>query len=157
MINAAAQQASKINRDGGVIYLRDLLLTDTLFAVVDFLISTLAGAENEVLQCAILDLLFNLFGTELEDAISFFSDALVQALRSSSMTLDIDLMEYLRVIVFDASELPRQRWNFEEKNVVDADTLKQMCQPVLQQVSPSASWRTDYDVIEIAARYVKST
>ena len=105
VINATVQQARLINRDGGVIYVRDLLLTDTLFVIVDFLISTLVGAENEPLQSSILDLLFNLFGTELEEEASFFTDALVQALRSSCMTLDFDIMEHLRFIVFDASEV----------------------------------------------------
>ena len=105
VINATAQQARLINRDGGVIYVRDLLLTDTLFVIVDFLISTLVGAENEPLQSSILDLLFNLFGTELEDVASFFTDALVQALRGSCMTQDVDLMEHLRFIVFDTSEV----------------------------------------------------
>ena len=105
VINAAVQQASKINRDGGVIYVRELLLTDALLVVIDLLISALVGTKNELLQSAILDLLFHLFKTDCESAsASFYSHALVQALRSSCMTLDVDLMEYLRIIVFDAPE-----------------------------------------------------
>ena len=109
VLRLAIEQAREIGRENGAIYARRLLLVDELFVVVNFLIRNLApptNTNNDAFNCAVLELLVHLFvlPSGMEVVTSLYVVALLGMLRSSCIAYDFDLMDYLRLTVFDFLE-----------------------------------------------------